>query len=505
MADENKTLRFAGDFRLDIATIVSYRSDPDQQSQPLRLDIKNSLIALSVVEDIGMECVSGELTLTDNVDIRTLLPLTGMERLEFRFWTPGWGYNQKCEALEGITESFYIYKIDKIRPVGGTGRGQVYRLQFVSREAYRNGICRASKAFKGPVENAVYEIVKNTKYLDSRKRLFIEETSTNTKMVIPTEKPFDAIDMLANSAVSTKYKGGSFVFFETMEGFHFRSIESLMAIGGATARPVTRRFRRTQAAVRDSKGNRNIAEDMDMVAEYKFEDPINMMENINDGVLANRLITHDIFNKSFTTTDFDYHESFKDYYHTEHDYLGTKSKHKYLLPHTPFDNTRKALSEQPTSKIMYKSGTTRLHNEYESVPHTLSKQSAVSQRYQLMSNHLVLTVPGDTNLHAGQMINFEMPYMKPVGPGEKQEINPYFAGRYLILQLKHTVDQTSGQHDMVLRCVKDSVLNRLPIETNKDMVDLRGKTRDQVVNINKKDEEFIRAHQSSVMNSGPPR
>ena len=83
-----------------------------------------------------------------------------------------------------------------------------------------------------------------------------------------------------------------------------------MAVGGATARPVKRRFRRQQANVKDPGGNTDIMKDMEMVRSYSFDNPVDIMTNIDDGVLANRLIVHNAFDKTFTTTDFDYHKEF---------------------------------------------------------------------------------------------------------------------------------------------------------------------------------------------------
>ena len=85
---------------------------------------------------------------------------------------------------------------------GGTARQQMYRIHFISREAYRNSTTRISKAFAGPVENAVYEIVQGEKYLDSRKTVYAEPTVSNTKYVIPNLKPIKTIKFLGDNAVS---------------------------------------------------------------------------------------------------------------------------------------------------------------------------------------------------------------------------------------------------------------------------------------------------------------
>jgi hypothetical protein len=76
----------------------------------------------------------------------------------------------------------------------------------------------------------------------------------------------------------------------------------------------------------------------------------------------------------------------------------------------------------------------------------------------------LLLVNGNTMLRAGDIINFNMPLMRPVLDG-KEESNPYQGGRYLLRSIKHTISMEAGKHDMVLHCMKDSVRTPYPIET----------------------------------------
>ncbi len=98
-----------------------------------------------------------------------------------------------CYGHRKASERFVTPKVDKIRLSGGTGRQQIYRVHFISREAIRNSVTRISKAFSGPVENAVWEIVQNEKYLDTVKPIYLEPTATNSKYVITNLKPFQQI------------------------------------------------------------------------------------------------------------------------------------------------------------------------------------------------------------------------------------------------------------------------------------------------------------------------
>ena len=302
-----------------------------------------------MVEDVTMPVVTGSLDVADGQDFRTLLPLTGNEKLELHLFTPG---QREIQYIEGQTDTLAVYKVDKIRLSGGTGRQQVYRVHFISREAIRNSVTRISKAFSGPVENAVNEIVSDKKYLDTVKPIYLEPTATNSKYVIPNLKPFQTIKFLGQNAVSKKYSNAGYLFYETIGGgFYFRSFESMMALNGATARPVKEAYAIQPAKVRNEKGDANVIQDLQSPDSYSFENVANTLEELNHGLYANRLVTHDIYNKKITTFDYDYHEQFGQFFHTEHD-QGNRTESKYLRPLAKLDDTDKVLSDYPMAKLM---------------------------------------------------------------------------------------------------------------------------------------------------------
>ena len=88
----------------------------------------------------------------------------------------------------------------------------------------------------------------------------------------------------------------------------------------------------------------------------------------------------------------------------------------------------------------------------------------MSQMLQMTQIRLDLMVNGNSLLQAGDMITFDIPLMRPLGD-DKQEMSPYYSGRYLITAIKHTISVKDGQYHMILKCMKDAVRNRFPIET----------------------------------------
>ena len=159
MAQDKERLTKAGDYNLDVAEILSYKitgGAPGSQ-QPYRVDIKSIITQIDIQEDIFRHSMVGRIQVYDTQDVRTLLPIVGLERLNLKFHTPG--LSGIC-AVANEGHPFHIYKIQSVAPdtkVVGAG-GQVYDIFFCSRESYFNNIHKVSKAYEGHVELAVEDI-----------------------------------------------------------------------------------------------------------------------------------------------------------------------------------------------------------------------------------------------------------------------------------------------------------------------------------------------------------
>ena len=284
-------LEQAGDYNLNVCNIVSYIKG--ESNEPTTLDIRSIIQSIEVTEDILNHCIMGRITVIDGQDFRSVLPITGLEKLELSFNTPGM---QGINAVRGEGFPFHIYKIDAMAPM--EPRVQVYNIYFTSREMFYNNMKRVSQAYAGPIEEGVNNILRNRDYLNSSKKLYYEPTKSNEKHVIPNLRPFNAIRHLGSQAQSLNYDNAGYLFYENSNGFHFRSIESLLALSG-TARPTIFRYNYQPQNIRDDLGNKNVVEDLKTVLRYEFDRPVNSLAMLSEGMYGNKLITHDNFNKTF--------------------------------------------------------------------------------------------------------------------------------------------------------------------------------------------------------------
>src|SRR5210317_2016973 len=464
MADFTKSnIEQAGDYSLDIVEIISYRRHGGE-STPYKMDIRPITLNIELTEDILTNTLVGAITVYDTQDVRTVLPITGLEKLNLRFNTPGLpGVN----AVEEEGHPFQIYKIDEVRVDENNPRGQLYKIYFCSQEMYYSSFNRISQAFAGPIEDAVEKIFRQKDYLNSKKQLYFEPSRTNTKIVIPNVRPLNAINMLCDYSQSANYKNAGYLFYETPQGYFFRSVESMLALGGAKARPSKFKFQYQVGNVR-SGDTRDVIDDMRSVIKYDFVRPVDTLKQLRNGAYANRLIRHDAFDKTFITTDFDYADSFKDYFHTEHE-EGDKATDKFTLPFAYYDETRKDISQNPMAKLMTVAQSSKLHNDYELPLCSETKQIMIPQQEALKGTNLRLLRQGNSLIQAGDIITFDLPLMRPLGQ-DRQESNPYYGGRYMVTAIKHVINISAQRYEMVLNCMKDAVRTPYPKELDTNTV-----------------------------------
>ena len=470
MAATNKTqLSKPGQYDLSELTILSYL---EENSQPKRLDLRGILYNFEIAEDIMNNNVAGSIIVYDMNDIRTLFPITGLEKLSLKFGTPGTGSGYDFSEETGVP--LQIYKLDKVTRDPTNDKGQFYQIFFCSPEMFRSATTKISRAYKGPIEEAIFDIVRNK--LKSKKPFFFEPTATNAKYVIPNLKPYDAINYLCTQALPQYHRlSAGYKFYETSQGFYFRSIASMMSYGGDREIPHKWSFASLIASQTDYENQperKDIERRMSNALKYEFTKPVDTLRNINEGFYANKLTVHDAFNKTIKTHVFNYFESgpYRPHTHMSKD-AGLLMPQSTDFTGVPFDE-QDILSGQEDSKTMVVTETSKVHNDYEFTPTKDTLPYITHDKAGFKNHNLSLLVFGNTQINAGDIILFTSPLLRPEG-GD----SPYTSGRYIVMAIKHVVNIEAQRHEMVLKCYKDSVRNEYPRE--EDAVFALGKSKEK--------------------------
>ena len=442
-----------GAFELSDVILISYRSF-DGSGTPKRLSIRSLVQEISIYESLDGKFLSGDMTLLDGTNAIQTLPITGFERVEFFFRTPGTDKGFDFSVKSG--HPMFVYSL-KNRS-GVNPRSQIYTLKFISQEAIRNHQTRISQAFVGNIDQMIVDICTN--YWKSKKDIVVEDTKGNFKFTMPRIKPSTAIESLRKNSQSLHYENSGFLFFENGDGFNFKSYEGLFCKKDGLPRPVKAHY---------SPKIKNIGEDpvyaLQSVENFAIIQQFDTLNNTANGVYSSRLITHDLFNKTFSETDFDYNKEYSKQNHLEQDVNGDKRDDNGILPFFNFDNGE-TFGSKNEGNIYYQSTTSKVHNSYEQPEVEQILQKRISQHIAANSLMIEITAPGTTELRVGDIVNFTLPKYAPASKNDIKDNDQYLSGRYLISAARHHVSTLNKRHTLALELIKDSFNIGYPEEEN---------------------------------------
>ena len=442
-----------GAFELSDVILISYQSF-DGAGTPKRLSIRSLVQEISIYESLDGKFLSGDMTLLDGTNAIQTLPITGFERVEFFFRTPGTDKGFDFSVKTG--HPMFVYSLKN--RAGVNPRSQIYTLKFVSMEAIRDHQTRISQAFTGQIDQMVTDICFN--YLKTKKDLVVEDTKSNHKFVMPRLKPSNAIEQIRKNARSLHFENSGFLFFENGDGFNFKSYEGLFCKKDGSPRPVKAHY---------SPKVKNIGEDpvyaLQSVEDFTILQQFDTLNNTANGVYASRLITHDLYNKTFEEIDFDYNKEYLKQNHLEQDDNGDKRSDNGILPFFNYDNGD-TFGNKNEGNIYYQSETKKIHNTHELPESKDILQKRISQHIAANSLVIEITAPGTTELRVGDIVNFTLPKYAPHSKDDHKDNDKYLSGRYLISAARHHVSTLNKRHTLVLELIKDSFNLSLPMEDN---------------------------------------
>jgi hypothetical protein len=202
-------------------------------------------------------------------------------------------------------------------------------------------------------------------------------------------------------------------------------------------------------------GQKDIGREMVIIQEFKVLSQFDTLKNLRNGVYSSNLITHNILEKTFTNTAFNYFQDFPLSFHTELQGGDKPNVDRSIAPLTKF-NKDKFITDE-TGIFYFKSNTTQLHDDVEVPSQNEILQKRLSQRLALETFRVQLKVHGFTGLSAGDIITLILPSYGVKDSKDPKDQDPILSGRYIVSSIRHSVSQLDKKHYMYLECLKDSV------------------------------------------------
>ena len=438
MADR-EVLQHPGDFLLDGVLIVG--------SSGVEVEVTELLKELNIFQSIDSPFMSGNVMIEDGSGLSEVLPFIGQERIIFSLRTPG---RQKIDfnRYHGI-----IYNVGK--RFHTTDRAQTLLLNFTSLENYKNLRTKVSQSFKGTISSMVQDILKSDNYLGSKKPINIDITKNIRTFVIPNITPFKAIDFLKREAVSAKEQAPHFLFYENPDGFHFRSLDSLLGQLGTLSveHKDTYRFEPPPSPAGAGGGQPDPEYTLPTILHWEANNNSNSFVGLRKGMYASTLYTHDIFNKNIQKFEFDYVKD-RGKRNTLNQGKRTSSTQ---IPQTKIDKKKTITEFSDAAVFVHPSGSDKMHTLGTNNNAEEWLQEGRSRALERQFFTLKIETYGNTGVMVGDIIKVLIPSNKTLAGGEgKDSIDPILSGRYLVTEQHHLVLPDEQMHSMVMTVMKDS-------------------------------------------------
>ena len=432
-------IQYAGEFTLSQVEIIASSGVMFDKFKPLEINIYESIFSNSL---------TGNISIADTNNLLKFMPFIGQEQLLLKITTP----SLEDQSIDFTKNAFSIYNISVNAEL--SAGATVYVLEFCSPELLRNNRTRVSKAFTDTPSKILENILKDSRYINTKKNIDFEKTSGIKNIVVPNQRPFDFLRSFIQDCKSEK---GSphYLFYETTRGYNFRTLQNLYKEGSKST------YNNGDAGPDEKVGNSlGIQEAYDRAIVCDVKTPNNALNDSRAGMFGAKVISHNIFNKSYEVNTYGYFTDFDKHARID----GKKDSPKY----------NQNLQEWPDSRIYLHptSASGSLDAQYRDSNN--SNSSIVANKisetilhrkermYELnFSKNVGLTVHGNTSLVVGDIV--ELNYAAAGKNHNIGTLDKYISGRYLITSLRHTFSPATNDHQINMIISRDSLPSALPL------------------------------------------
>jgi len=401
----------------------------ESNDQSRTVDLRLGVQSIDYYEDIFSPTLTAKILVTNTGNtvngqsIYQGLPLRGGERVSMKI-AGNVASNPNLELL------FYVSSISNVI---SKDQVETFVLNLCSLEAITNETARVYKKYptSSPISASAEDIIKT--FLATSKEVTIDTTTNKYGFIGNMRKPFTVLTWLASKGVPDT-KGDAtagYVFYETQDGYNFRALDKLI-----TQQKIAT-YNATEVANSDS-----VRKDFEILS-YITNRNQNMLEKLRLGAFASQRMF-------FNPNTFEYTDPEKGLFKLD-DYAG-KSKNlgnEITLPKIS-QGSDLTLGDIPTRMItgVIDVGTLEKDVSIDENADPLKYQSQALMRYNvLFTQSLTVTVPLNTNLKAGNIIECLFP---KTTVSSNKEYDQEQSGLYMIKELCHHFDTEGSYTSMKL-------------------------------------------------------
>jgi len=418
--------------------------------QQRTVDLRGGTISVSYYEDIFSPSITAKVQVVNTGDsisrtdgprqsIYNGLPLRGGERLELKILDKG----ENKSGIDFSSDNQKHLYVSSITNIVSTPQTESFTLNLSPKESFSNETTRVQRKYANPIHTTVKQILKNVIHTSNFKSKNIEEAQNKYSFIGNMKKPFTVLVSLAAKAVPSSGKSATagFVFYQTQDGFNFKSIDGL----------IKQKPKATYYYTEVNQTETDVNNDF-KILNYYTERNQNLIQKLRLGSYASQRMFFNPLNFSFTSPEEGKFEINK--YKNGLNNLGTPGKLE--LPKMD-QGSDVSLGEVPTRILsgivdigtMEKDVSLKAAKEESKNPNgNPSDYMAQSiMRYNMLFTQSInMMISCNTNLRAGDVIECEFPKIGE-GPDERDTEQ---SGLYMIKELCHHFEKNKSYTSMKL-------------------------------------------------------
>ena len=382
-------------------------------------DLKYLVGFIKYYEDVIDPAIHVEISIQDTNGLINKIPIRGGNLVRVKLKHPSQeGFVEKELVVTNISNHI----IDQKR--------EVFTLTCETLGALSNHTNRCWIKYKGSIAATVSKIL-NEKV--NGKIHSVDTTSNNCEFYGNYRRPFKVISDLCRKAIPTtgsfeEGNGGTagYLFFETQDGYNFRSIDSIFGEEPELEYLMT-----------PYKGGLDTTNNFKLSSDPVFRESHDIIKKLRSGAYSSSNWYYDVLTRKVHFYNF----KVGDYQ------LGNE------------DELNPLAFKEPYSRIILGTidkGTTNKDADGVTIdtPQDQARyQAQASARYAAMFSQILdITVPMNLSLRAGMVIDVKFP---DLNTGEPQDKNSTESGKYMIAKLSHEFGNTAGDFTG-LSLVRDS-------------------------------------------------
>ena len=413
------------------------------------LNSTDAIVSIDYYEDLLSPSVTCKIVMADTQNLVSNMNMRGYERIDLEIGTAYGNFEFTSNANR---TPLYVNGIEGLM---NSETSEVFTLECTTKQNLDNEATRCrGKYQKLKISDHVKKILQDTLGLkgESANRIgTIEDTANSYGFYGNQKKPFHICTWLGPKAISQRQgvsgKSGKgvtaesrgsagFMFYENYDGFHFRSIDSLVS---KTLNPVSAddksitTYIYTSEQVQGGPSNK--------IIHYGFDKSVDLFKNMRVGMYSNLTYFFNPYNWDFDVIK----------------YTMTKSVEADMGEFIPIPGDD---LPDKASRIMVRVGDQGMFDAAGTLAIDSGRDNTDMaksfSRYNLMFlQSLNIVVPCNVNLRVGDIINVVLPSNGPAERGDRKDVDTTHSGYYLIRSLRHHFERESGSNITALNLIRD--------------------------------------------------